>query len=85
MAVMSEPVCLFSPRPGLLCGRGVIFSAVWECFRAAVMHMRSTCARFFSLLNYAYLSSSLHHFDLPHTCGPVLPPPPAPFVPVINS
>lgn len=37
----SELMCHFSPWPGLLCGRGVIFSAVCECLRGAVMHVRA--------------------------------------------
>lgn len=41
MAVMSEPVYHFSPWPGLLCGGGVIFRAVCECFGGGVMSVRS--------------------------------------------
>lgn len=95
MTTMSEPVCPFSPWPGLLCGRGVIFRAVCEYFGGGVMSIRRACGCLFSFLNYTHLPISLHNFyPMPislHNFYPTLhlpsclPPLQAPFAPVITD
>lgn len=46
MVMMSEPVCHCSPWLDSFCGRGVIFSAVYDCSGGGVMCIRSTCGCF---------------------------------------